>query len=88
MIQTNKMTRVLTTEQAARALRVSKRTLEDWRRLRCGPAFLRPSRDRRNGAVYYLPQELERFAETRKAKQAAPLRTRAILKKSKNRKRK
>jgi len=68
--------RVLTTEQAARALNLSPRTLEDWRQDRRGPVYLRRS-DRSSG-VFYHPADLREFARSRARD---PL-------KSKNRKRK
>jgi excisionase family DNA binding protein len=49
-------TRLLTTEEAASALGLSRRTLEDWRLRGCGPRFVRLG-----GAVRYRPSELSRF---------------------------
>lgn len=53
--------KLLSTEEAAKALGLSTRTLEGWRVTGGGPRFVRLSRR----AVRYRPSELARFVETR-----------------------
>lgn len=49
---------MLTTEEASGELRVPPRTMEDWRRRRCGPSFVRIQ-----GKVRYRRADLDAWIE-------------------------
>jgi excisionase family DNA binding protein len=56
--------RLLSTEEAARVLGVSKRTMEDWRLIGSGPVF----RKLGNRLVRYAQADLRRYVDVRSAK--------------------